>query len=36
MAKLFMKVIEKEMESGTYKRHRLTRKAWNSKGNAQK
>ena len=28
MARLFMKVIEKEKESGTYSRPRLTRKAW--------
>jgi len=31
MAKLFMKVIEKEKVSGTYRRPRLTRKGWNLK-----
>ncbi len=31
MARLFMKVIEKEKESGTYSGTRLTRRAWNSK-----
>lgn len=35
MARLFMKVIEKEKDSGTYKRPRLTRRAWNSNRNGQ-
>ena len=31
MARLFMRVIEKEKESGTYSGKRLTRSAWNSR-----
>ncbi|MEW6599909.1 MAG: cobalamin-dependent protein [Nitrospirota bacterium] len=36
MAKLFMKVIEKEMASGTYKRQRLSRRAWSANRGGRK